>query len=245
MDNFFLFILFGFTAQIIDGSLGMAYGVSSNSLLLTLGLPPKIASASIKSAELFTTLVSGISHWKFGNVDKSLFKRLVIPGVVGGAAGAYLLSNLEVPWLKTVVSSYLLLMGLIIIYRAFRAVKYGNKIKIAPLGFVGGLFDAMGGGGWGPIVTTNLVADGKDAKKTIGSVNAAEFFVTLIQVITFTTILGIMKNWQIILGLLIGGVIAAPFGAFICKKVPKKPLMVLVGLLIIACSIRTIYYAVF
>lgn len=241
MDNIFLFILFGFIAQIIDGSLGMAYGVSSNSLLLSLGLSPKIASASVKSTEVFTTMISGISHWKVGNIDWKIFRRLAITGVIGGIIGAYILSSLEIPFIKTIVSAYLLVMGGVIIYRVFKRIKKRRTTRLAPLGLVGGFFDAVGGGGWGPIVTTTMVADGNDVSKTIGTVNASEFLVTISQAITFTTILGIMNNWNIVVGLLIGGVIAAPFGAIVCKKMPKRLLMFIVGALIIVLSIRTIY----
>ena len=243
-----LFIIVGFIAQLIDGCLGMAYGVSSNSFLLSLGVPPAAASTSVHTAEVFTTAVSGISHWKFGNLDKKLIKKLIIPGVLGGILGAYVLSNLPGGKLKPFIAIYLLVMGVRIIIRAFHKsnliVAEFSKWKMAVLGLVGGLFDAMGGGGWGPIVTSTLVSSGNHPRKTIGSVNFSEFFVTLAEVATFIAVIGLV-NWQVILGLAIGGVLAAPLGAFLTKKVPIKPLMILVGGLIILTSIRTIYLAWF
>jgi len=241
------YVAVGFIAQIIDGALGMAYGVSCTSFLLSVGVPPALASASVKSAEVFTTFVSGISHFRLGNVDKKIFLKLLIPGVLGGIIGAYVLTNLPGNVLKPYISAYLLIMGIRIIYKA---VKEFNKEPrdigngIYPLGFIGGMMDAIGGGGWGPIVTTTLVARGNSARFTIGSVNASEFFMTLAQVITFSFLLTI-TSWDIIIGLLIGGVIAAPLAAFICKKLEPKKLMLLVGILISILSIRTIYLAIF
>ena len=179
----------------------MAYGVSSNTFLLTTGLPASIASASVHTAEVFTTLVSGISHIKLKNIDKGLFLRLAIPGAVGGAIGAYLLSaDTFGKALKPFICVYLILMGLYIIFRAFkkRAQHIINKIQSTILGIVGGFFDAIGGGGWGPIVTTTLMSSGMEPRYVIGTVNSAEFFVTLIQSITFTVIIGNIKDfWQI------------------------------------------------
>lgn len=234
------FIVVGFLAQIIDGSLGMAYGVSSNTFLLTLGMSPVLASASVHTAEVFTTLISGISHLSLGNVDTQLFKRLVIPGVIGGAIGAYLLVNLPTEIIKPIVSVYLLLMGLRILYKAYRnsvAGKIATKVEL--LGLAGGIFDAIGGGGWGPIVTTTLIAEGSHPRKAIGSVNASEFFVTVVEAITFFLTLGTL-DWKIVIGLFAGGVIAAPLGAFITRRVPARLMMVFVGILISLLSIRTI-----
>ena len=240
--QFLLYILVGFFAQVTDGALGMAYGVSCNSFLLSVGVLPSLASASVKIAEVFTTFVSGISHFKLGNVDKKLFTRLVIPGIFGGVIGAFVLSNFQGDKLKPFISAYLLLMGVRIIIRALRKaetdpVSMGKWIY--PLGFVGGVLDAIGGGGWGPIVTSTLIARGNSARMTIGSVNASEFFVTLAQVITFSIFLTI-TSWQVIIGIMSGGLIAAPFAAVIAKKINPKYLMLFVGLLIAFLSIRTI-----
>ena len=240
--TFFLFVLAGFFAQMIDGCIGMAYGVSSTSLLMGFGVPPAAASASVHTAEVFTTLVSGISHWKLKNIDKDIFVSLVIPGDIGGVVGAIILSNFDAGILKPIISGYLIVMGAIIIYKAFRKSekKAIKKIKNGVLGVVGGLLDAIGGGGWGPVVTSTLVADGQTPRYVIGSVNASEFFVTIAQAITFVTILGIGEYWKIIAGLAVGGVIAAPFAAFLVKKIPTKTIMLIVGLAVVILNIRTI-----
>jgi uncharacterized protein len=246
--NILLYGIFGFVAQMIDGALGMAYGVSSTTLLLGMGVPPVSASASVHSAEVFTTFVSGISHFKLGNVNKKLFIMLAIPGVLGGILGAWVLSlDTLGKMIKPFISYYLLVMGIVILYKALRKrtqdqvpVDLGKRTY--GLGFIGGLMDAMGGGGWGPIVTSTMIAGGNHPQTTIGSVNAAEFFVTLAQVTTFAIFL---KNWgeygQIILGLLIGGVIAAPLAAILCKRIRPKSLMIGVGILIILTNVYTLY----
>lgn len=234
------FVLVGFLAQIVDGALGMAYGVTSTSVLLSLGVTPAAASASVHAAEIFTTAVSGLSHHRLGNVDKELIKRLLIPGVLGGVLGAYLLTSVPGDLIKPFVSAYLLLMGLIIIRRAFaRSEQPAGPVPLIPLGLIGGFFDAVGGGGWGPVVTTTLVARGKEPRFAIGSVNLSEFFVTLSESITFILTIGLVY-WKVILGLLLGGVLAAPLAAYVCKRLPTRALMILVGILIITLSVRTI-----
>lgn len=241
--EFLLFLGVGFLAQIIDGALGMAYGVSSSSLLLSLGVPPAVASACVHIAEVFTTGVSGISHITFGNVNRRLFKRLVLPGVAGAMLGAFLLSNFESKFLKTVVAVYLIVVGLIIIKKAFDIIKPESEIKnVALLGLFGGFIDAIGGGGWGPVVSSTLIGKGHHPRFTIGSVNLAEFFVALASAGIFTIFLGI-PDWNVILGLILGGVIAAPLAAYITKRVQPKKLMVVVGLVIIALSVRTLWLA--
>ena len=243
-----LYVLVGFIAQMIDGALGMAYGVSSNTFLLSIGVPPAAASASVHMAEVVTTGVSGASHWRLGNIDWKLVKRLLVPGVLGGVAGAYLLTSIDGDVIKPYISGYLLIMGLIILWKAYRyEVKPHNGVhtaKVSILGVIGGFFDAIGGGGWGPIVTTTLVARGKDARLTIGSVNFSEFFVTFAESVTFVLTLNFFEYWKIILGLLVGGVIAAPMAAVLAKKLPTKVLMFIVGLLIVGLSIRTIVMAI-
>lgn len=222
----------------------MAYGVSSNTFLLSVGIPPAAASASVHTAEIFTSGISGLSHLKFGNVDKKLFKKLLIPGVIGGILGAYILTMVPGKIIKPFIALYLLIMGSIIIYKAFKKIQEKEvRTKLLPLGAVGGFFDAIGGGGWGPIVTSTLVARGNNPKFTIGSVNLAEFFVTVAETATFFTIIG-LKHWQIIVGLIIGGVLAAPLAAYVCKRLPSRTLMMIVGVVIIALSIRTIYMAI-
>jgi len=241
--NIIVFVIVGFIAQIIDGALGMAYGVSSNSFLLSIGIPPAAASASVHTAEVFTTFVSGVSHLKFGNVEKKLFKKLLIPGIIGGVLGAYILTALPAKTIKPFVGVYLLIMGLMILRKAFKKIQERRvETKLIPLGAAGGFFDAIGGGGWGPIVTSTLMARGHNPRRTIGSVNLAEFFVTLAEAVTFFAILGLV-HWQVIVGLLIGGVLAAPLAAYICKRLPARALMIIVGTLIMVLSIRTIYLA--
>src|SRR3990172_1569882 len=233
----------------IDGALGMAYGDSSNTFLLSLGLPPAAASASVHMAEVVTTGISGASHWKLGNVDWKLVRRLLIPGVIGGVAGAYLLTSLDGNVIKPYIAAYLIVMGGVIIYKAVTTVPrkkpdeyHGPKTSL--LGLFGGFCDAIGGGGWGPVVTSTLVARGKYPRTTIGSVNFSEFFVTLAESITFVLTLSFAEYWQIIVGLLVGGAIAAPVAARMTKALPLKALMIMVGVLIIVLSIRTIYLAV-
>lgn len=243
--NIFIFVLVGFIAQMIDGALGMAYGVSSNTFLLSLGLPPASASASVHMAEVFTTGVSGISHWKLKNIDTTLAKKLLIPGVLGGVAGAYILTSLDGDMLKPWISGYLLIMGLVILFKAFRGVKKNpTEFKhVSLLGLAGGFCDAIGGGGWGPVVTTTLVARGSNARVSIGTVNFSEFFVTFAQSVVFVFTLNFADYWQVILGLLLGGVLAAPLAAYITRHLPLKVLMILVGLVIVGLSIRTIWMA--
>jgi len=233
----------------IDGALGMAYGVSSNTFLLSVGVSPAIASASVHVAETFTTAVSGISHWRLGNVDRELFKKLIIPGVLGAVVGAYILSNIDGNIIKPYISAYLLVMGVVILVKALRNNHREQKVTshISILGAIGGFFDAIGGGGWGPIVTTTLVARGNNPRFTIGSVNSSEFFITFSQSVVFIFALfsDLVSNWMVIVGLLVGGMIAAPFAAVVTRKLPVRLLMGMVGVLIILLSLRTIYQVLF
>jgi len=240
--SIFVFILVGFVAQIIDGALGMAYGVSSTTFLLSVGLPPAVASASVHMAEVFTTAISGFSHFRLGNVDKRLFMRLVAPGALGGVLGAYVLTSIPGSVIQPFVSAYLLIMGIIILRKALQ--KNQEKLRtrtyhLIPLGMVGGFFDAIGGGGWGPIVTTTLMARGNSPRFTIGSVNLAEFFVTFCESVAFILTIGLV-HWHVIVGLMIGGGIAAPLAAVLCRKLPARTLMIVVGLLIVGLSVRTL-----
>ncbi|MBN1876644.1 MAG: sulfite exporter TauE/SafE family protein [Anaerolineae bacterium] len=248
LQDILLFIGVGFIAQMIDGALGMAYGVSSTTFLLGVGVLPAVASACVHTSEIFTTAVSGFSHLQFGNIDKRLFTKLVVPGVLGGIIGAYLLTLEQISAIiKPFVSTYLLVMGIVILWKSFHKSQEREVTRfLVPLGVIGGFFDAMGGGGWGPIVTTTVVARGHNPRTTIGSVNAAEFFVTFVQAIVFiVTIPNLLtQHWPVIVGLLVGGMIAAPLAAFGCKKLSPRALMTVVGLLIVGLSIRTIYLAI-
>lgn len=241
-EQFLLFAIAGFIAQLIDGALGMAYGVSCSSFLLNFGIPPALASASVHTAEVFTTGVSGLSHLFLKNVNTKLLFKLAIPGVLGAVAGAYLLSAvLDGGVVKPYIAGYLLIIGIFILIRSFRVFKPKDEVKkVSLLGLTGGFFDAIGGGGWGPIVTSNLIFQGWTPKETIGTVNTAEFFVTFFSTGVFLFFVGI-DSWKIILGLIVGGVIAAPLGALMANKIKPKVLMFLVGLVIIITSSFTIY----
>ena len=240
-NEFALYVLAGFVAQLIDGALGMAYGVSASSLLSVFGVSPQVVSATVHAAECFTTGASSISHHAFGNVDRVLFRRLLIPAVIGAVVGAYVLTSIDGKVLKPYISIYLVVMGVVIIAKAFTRVP-PRKVTthLAPLGFVGALVDGMCGGGWGPIVASNLIIRGNDTRITVGSVNAVEFFVTLAASITFFLTIG-LTHWNIILALAIGGVIAAPLAAWAAKHIPHKPFMVLVGVLIVVINSLRIF----
>jgi uncharacterized membrane protein YfcA len=239
--TFFLFVLAGFLAQIIDGTLGMAYGVSCTTFLLHLGVPPVLASASVHTAEVFTTGVSGLSHLYLKNVDKKLFIRLAIPGIIGAMIGAFLLSRvLNGNAIKPFVAGYLLILGVLILIKSIREPLFKEEIKnVSPLGFIGGMLDAMGGGGWGPIVTSNIIHRGKTPQLTIGTVNTAEFFVAFFSTGVFLFFVG-MQGWKTILGLILGGILAAPIGAYLVRFIKPRVLMFLVGLIIIITSIYNI-----
>lgn len=240
-EELVLYALAGFLAQLIDGALGMAYGVTASSLLMSFGVPPAAASATVHAAECFTTGASALSHRAFGNISRDLFRRLLLPGVIGAVIGAYVLTAIPGERLRPFIAAYLLLMGLVIIRKAFRSVPPRVvDTHLGPLAFLGALADAIGGGGWGPIVASNLIARGHDLRLTIGSVNAVEFFVTLASSLVFLVTLGV-GHWQIIVALAAGGLLAAPLGAWVCGRLPRKPFMIAVGLLVAALSARTLW----
>jgi uncharacterized membrane protein YfcA len=245
-QKFFIIMGAGFLAQLIDGTLGMAYGVSCSTLLLTFGLPPAVASASVHTAEVFTTGVSGLSHLLMQNVNKMLFFRIVVPGVVGAVIGAYLISEvLNGDLIKPYISGYLLIMGLLILVKSFRLLATEERVRRLPLlGLAGGFLDAVGGGGWGPIVTSNLIFQGKTPQETIGTVNTAEFFVAFFSTGVFLFFVG-LDSWPVVLALILGGVLAAPIGALLARKVRPKIMMRLVGVVIILISLYTISKSLF
>ena len=247
MDTLWLllpFILAGFAAQLIDGALGMAFGTISSTLLISLGQPPAIASAGVHLAETFTTAASGISHIAHRNVDWRLFARIAVPGVIGGVIGAYFLTQVDGNVIKPFVLTYLMLIGVFLIYRSMKKELRDATLRVvAPLGLAGGFLDAAGGGGWGAIVTGNLLAQGGEPRRVIGTVNTAEFLVTATISATFIASLGWKAFTVATVGLLIGGVLAAPFGAHIAKRVEARKLLFAVGILLVITSGYGIYRA--
>jgi len=243
-SSFFYFVLAGFIAQMIDGALGMAYGVTATTFLLSFGISPAASSASVHASEVFTSGVSGLMHLKFGNVNSKLFKKLLIPGVIGAILGAYILSSLEHYnyIIKPLVSAYTLILGVVILSKALQKNKVRQKIKrIFPLALAGGFLDSIGGGGWGPVVSSTLIVRGRNPRYTIGSVNLAEFFVALASSVTFITVIG-LTHWTIIAGLIAGGVIAAPIAAYLANKLPTRTIMLLVGTVVIIVSLKRIFF---
>jgi uncharacterized membrane protein YfcA len=242
-EYFWLAVGIGLAAQIIDGALGMAYGVTSNSFLLSIGASPAAASGAVHVAEIFTTAFSGISHIRFKNVDKELFKKIVIPGVIGGIVGVIFLTSIDGKLIKPFVAAYLLIMGIIILRKAFkiRKEKSSHELKhVRKIAVSGGFLDAVGGGGWGPIVTSSLVGQGNNPRKTIGTVNTAEFFVALATGISFL-LLGGIDHWVLVAGLAFGGLFAAPFAAYLTSRFPVRFLLISVGLLISGLSAFNLY----
>ena len=241
--KFLFFVLAGFLAQMVDGVLGMGYGVTSATCLMAFGVNPVAMSAAIHTSEIFTTGVSGYSHYKFGNVNKKLFKHLAIPGVIGAVLGAILLVVLGEKagkWLLPIIALYAGLLGLRILLKAFQTNSKNKKIKrIGWLAWAGGFLDSFGGGGWGPIVTSSLIAKGRSPRFTVGSVSLSEFFVTLASAFTFFMTAGV-SHWNIVLGLLIGGTTAAPFAAKLTGKLPRKTMMIGVGIMVIIWCVRMI-----
>jgi uncharacterized membrane protein YfcA len=236
-------LLAGFVAQMVDGALGMGYGVISTTVLLSTGLNPAAISGSIHTAEMFSSGASGFSHYRFGNINKKLFRTLLIPGVLGAVIGAALLCYLGEEygsWLRPVLSVYTLLLGLRILLNAFKKKNESRKVKHAGwLAGAGGFLDSFGGGGWGPLVTSTLIAKGKTPRYIIGTVSLTEFFVTLGSALTFFIILG-TSHIQTIAGLIIGGVLAAPIAAKLAGKLNTKTILILVGVLVIVSSARTL-----
>ncbi|ASJ90288.1 sulfite exporter TauE/SafE family protein [Porphyrobacter sp. CACIAM 03H1] len=240
------FILIGLAAQMIDGALGMAFGVITQTLLVSaMGVPPAVASASVHLVELFTTGASGASHIWHRNVDWGLFRRLVPFGVLGGVTGAYLLSSIDASAARPFVMLYLAAIGVYLLWRAIRMTRprFEDPRYTRPLATVGGFLDAAGGGGWGPVVTSNLLIQGGDPRKVIGTVNSAEFLLTLSISIAFIATLGLAAFTMVTVGLIIGGVAAAPFGALLASRVRPRLLLLAVAVVLIATSSYSIYKA--
>lgn len=231
------FVAVGFAAQLIDGALGMAFGVISSTLLLSLGVAPAAASAGVHTVESFTAAASAVSHVAHRNVDWKLFGRLVVSGMIGGVLGAFALSSVAADTARPVVLTYLAVIGVYLLWRGLHYPPQEKEPKlVVPLGLVGGFLDAAGGGGWGAVVTSNLLVQGASPRKVIGTVSTAEFFITVMVSATFIAALGIEAFTVATVGLLIGGVAAAPLGAFLAARVPAKPLMIAVGIILTLTS---------
>ncbi|UZT97703.1 sulfite exporter TauE/SafE family protein [Chryseobacterium fluminis] len=247
---FYWMMLVGFLAEMVAGSMGMGYGVICTTTLLFLGIPPHAVSASIHSAESFTTAAGSISHIKLKNVSKGLVKKLAIPAIIGAVLGAVSLTYLGEYYskiTKTIISFYTLYLGIQILSNAFKKKqdkKLKRKTNLTRLGVIGGFIDAFAGGGWGPLVTGTLIKNSFTPRFAVGSSTVAKFILTLTAAITFIFTLGI-QHWNIILGLLIGGIVTAPFSAMLTAKLPVKSMFVVIGILVIVMSSITIYKSVF
>ncbi|MCD9573479.1 sulfite exporter TauE/SafE family protein [Flavobacterium soyae] len=240
-EEFLVFFAIGVFAQLVDGTLGMGYGATSTSFLLAYGVPPVVSSTAVHVSEMFTTGASALSHHRFGNINKKLVKHLLIPGVLGSIVGAYLLSDvINGDIIKPFIAVYMIVLAVIIIKKALKKSIIKKKTKkLGVLAVFGGFMDSVGGGGWGPIVTSTLLGRGRNPRYTIGSVNAAEFAISFASGITFMLFGGI-HGWQVIIGLILGGVISAPLAAYLVNKIKRKPMMVAVGVLIILLSLKTL-----
>ena len=236
-EEFFMILAIGFAAQMIDGALGMAFGVISTSAMLMIGMPPAQASALVHTAEIFTTGASAASHVYHRNVDWRLVIRLGIAGVVGAVLGAWVLSNVDAHVVRPIVAFYLLALGLFILLKAARRIPQRDApVALAPpLGLVGGFLDASGGGGWGPMVASTLIGSGQAPRSAVGSVNTTEFFVTVAAATTFFIELGVAP-WKDLIALVVGGILAAPLGGWAVKRLPPRVLMTMVGILVVSLS---------
>ncbi len=251
MEDFVIFAVVGFLAQLVDGALGMAYGLTATTVLLSFGVPPAHASAATHAAEVFTTAASSGSHIAHRNVDWALFWRLTPAGMIGGALGAYVLTGIDGRVLTPYIFTYLGLMGGFILYRSFKPVRANNfpPAALPPLGAAGGFVDAVGGGGWGPVVTTTLVGAGEKPRYVVGTVNTAEFFVTIATSAAFVGALvtgrwedagDITKHAAAVGGLVAGGILAAPLAGYVVARIQQRRLGQIVGVLIIALALYQI-----
>lgn len=239
--DFWTFVAIGIFAQLVDGALGMAFGVIGSTALMSTGVAPAQASAMIHIAEIFTTAASGTSHLVNKNVSWTIVKRIALPGVIGGIIGATVLANVDGKKIAPFVSAYLLLIGVLILVRAVRAfaVVEASRRGMPVIGFAGGTLDAIGGGGWGPLVTSTLIGTGHVPRFVIGSVNLTEFFVTIATSSAFIIHLG-WADLTPVIPLVLGGLIAAPFAGLIARIAPTRVLMVVVGLLVVGLAIRSL-----
>src|SRR5258705_2694776 len=251
-DNylFYWMMLAGFCAELVAGSMGMGYGVICTTILLILNVPPPVISASIHSAESFTSAAGSISHWQLGNINKKLVKALAITAVIGAVIVAISLTYVCEDYAKLtkpVIAIYTMYLGFRILRNAYKN-KNGNGVKkktnIPILGLIGGFIDSFGGGGWGPLVTGTFIKNGRTPRYVIGSSTIAKFILTVASAITFIFTVGI-QHWNIVAGLLIGGIITAPFSAMLTARLPIKKMFIAVGIVVIAMSLITIYRAIF
>ncbi|GEP91740.1 Uncharacterized membrane protein YfcA [Chitinophaga terrae (ex Kim and Jung 2007)] len=244
--TFYYFLVAGFVFAMIDGAIGMSYGITSTTFSLSMGIPPASASTAVHLSEILSCGIAGWMHLKMGNVNKKLFKILIIPGILGAVIGAYLLSSLEhySAYTKPVVSLYTLTLGTVILMRAIRAQRQKHvdkKIKrIGLLGFGGGFIDAIGGGGWGSIVLSSLIAGGRHPRFSLGTVKATRFFIAMLSSLTFVTVLSHV-HWDAVLGLVIGSAIASPIAAKVSNKISAKTIMVAVAVIVIIVSMKSLY----
>jgi uncharacterized membrane protein YfcA len=242
-DLFFWALLFGAVAALIDGSLGMAYGVTGTAFLLGYGISPVKAVAYIHIAEIFVSGSSGLNHWKIGNIDTKLFKKLLIPGIIGAILGALIIAKVKIPYLSIIISIYLLFMGIFLIAKAYSKIKLQfkqNNSVVIPLAVTGGFVDGAGGGGWGPVVTTSLLGGKMEPKKVIGTVNASEFFINLASAVSLLFLVKV-TDWEALAGLIIGGFLVAPYAARVTSKMSVKMILTFVGVLITVISLRKIF----
>ena len=251
-DNnmFYWMLLVGFGAEVVAGSMGMGYGVICTSLLLILNVPPPVVSASIHSAEAFTSAAGSISHWQLGNVNKKLVKALDIPAIIGAVIGALLLTYVGEKYAKITkpfIAAYTIYLGIKILQNAFKKKKVNHQKKksnITVLGLIGGFIDSFGGGGWGPLVTGTFIKNGRTPRFVIGSSTVAKCILTVASAVTFIFSIGI-SHWNVVAGLLIGGIVTAPFSAMLTAKLPTKKMFVAVGIVVIVCGLITIGRAIF
>jgi uncharacterized membrane protein YfcA len=242
-DLFFWALLFGAVAALIDGSLGMAYGVTGTAFLLGYGISPVKAVAYIHIAEIFVSGSSGLNHWKIGNIDTKLFKKLLIPGIIGAILGALIIAKVKIPYLSIIISIYLLFMGIFLVAKAYSKIKLQfkqNNSVVIPLAVTGGFVDGAGGGGWGPVVTTSLLGGKMEPKKVIGTVNASEFFINLASAVSLLFLVKV-TDWEALAGLIIGGFLVAPYAARVTSKMSVKMILTFVGVLITVISLRKIF----
>jgi siroheme synthase-like protein len=244
--TFYWFLIGGFIFAMIDGAIGMSYGVTSTSFSIAMGVPPASASMGVHLSEILSNGIAGWMHYRFGNVNWKLFKLLLIPGIIGAVTGAYLLSSLEhySHYTKPIVSLYTLILGFVILSKAYKAsrkntVRQDKIKKISILGLFGGFIDAVGGGGWGSIVLSSLIAGGRNARTSLGTVKITRFFIALMSSLTFITMLN-GAHWEAVAGLVIGSALASPIAAKVSNRISVKTIMVSVGVLVVLVSLRSI-----